>query len=238
MKKAVIESGANPNAESRSSSASGLFQFTSQTWLRTLKNHGAEYGLADCAAQIHIGRDGTALVSDPFARQQILELRKDPEISAEMAGELDKDNAVALQRSTGESAGPTELYLAHFLGASGASTFLNTLRVNPNVNAADILPKAASSNQSVFYTADGQPRTLGEVYNNFAQRFDQSPEDVVASVQAAYRAGSTPSAPVHMASNHSSVLARLAVEQMQMNSLAATIAEDESAEEAVLSLMV
>jgi hypothetical protein len=41
-----------------------------------------------------------------------------------------------------------------------------------------------------------------------------------------------------MASNRSSVLAKLAVEQMQMNSLAATIAEDESAEEAVLSLMV
>lgn len=239
MKKAVIESGANPNAQASTSSAAGLYQFTSQTWLRTVKSHGAEYGLGDCADQIEVGRDGVAYVSDPVARQEILSLRKDPEISAEMAGELDKDNSLALQRATGESAGPAELYLAHFLGASGASRFLNTLRANPNMSAADILPKAANSNPSVFYAADGQPRTLGEIYDHFAQRFDQTPEEVIAGVQAAHKTGASASSALaaHMGANRAAFLANLALSEMQLDSMALAITEDDSAEDNTFSLM-
>ena len=43
---ARIESGFDPNARARTSSATGLFQFIDQTWLGTVKRHGAEHGLA------------------------------------------------------------------------------------------------------------------------------------------------------------------------------------------------
>ena len=44
------ESGYNPNAKASTSSAAGLFQFVDQTWLSTLKQHGAKYGYARYAA--------------------------------------------------------------------------------------------------------------------------------------------------------------------------------------------
>ena len=40
------ESGYNPSAKAKTSSATGLFQFVDQTWLATLKRHGAKYGYA------------------------------------------------------------------------------------------------------------------------------------------------------------------------------------------------
>ena len=41
MGAATRESGYNPNAKAKTSSATGLFQFLDQTWLATLKQHGA-----------------------------------------------------------------------------------------------------------------------------------------------------------------------------------------------------
>jgi hypothetical protein len=40
----------DPRARARTSSATGLYQFTGQTWLTTLARHGAEHGL-DWAGQ-------------------------------------------------------------------------------------------------------------------------------------------------------------------------------------------
>ena len=45
LAQARIESGLDPQAEARTSSASGLFQFIDQTWLSTLDRHGAALGL-------------------------------------------------------------------------------------------------------------------------------------------------------------------------------------------------
>jgi hypothetical protein len=178
-----MESGLNPNAKSGTSSAAGLFQFTEQTWLQTVKTHGAEYGLGNYAAQIQTGTNGTLYVGDSASREAILDLRKDPQVSAEMACELNNSNAQSLQKSVGGVIGPTELYLAHFLGASGAGSLLKAMRANPNVAAADLVPGAAKSNSSIFYGADGQARSVGQVYQYFAQKLDQ-PVGVGASATA------------------------------------------------------
>ena len=45
MKTARRESSLDPRARAASSSAAGLFQFVDQTWLSTLKQHGAKHGL-------------------------------------------------------------------------------------------------------------------------------------------------------------------------------------------------
>ncbi len=176
MNKAGQESGLDPNAKASSSSATGLFQFTSQTWLQMVKAHGAQFGLGQYADQIEIN-NGVANVSDPTTKKAILALRKDPTVSAEMAGALDQDNLSSLKKSVGGKVGATELYLAHFLGAGGASDFLKTMKSSPNASAAEILPDAADANPSVFYSADGEPRSLSQIYQHFAQKFDKTPSD-------------------------------------------------------------
>jgi hypothetical protein len=172
LQKASQESGFDPSAKASTSSATGLFQFTSQTWLQMVKTYGAQYGLGSYSSQITSDASGHLSVSSPSTKQAILALRNDPQISAEMAGELDKQNAASLQQNIGGKIGGTELYLAHFLGAGGASNFLEEMRSNPNATAANILPEAAAANPSVFYDKSGDPRTLGQIYQHFAQKFD------------------------------------------------------------------
>jgi hypothetical protein len=58
MGAAKRESGYNPNAKAKTSSATGLFQFLDQTWLATLKQHGAKYGYARYADLIQRGPSG------------------------------------------------------------------------------------------------------------------------------------------------------------------------------------
>ena len=190
MKKASQESSFDPSARASSSSATGLFQFTSQTWLSMVKQYGAQYGLGDQAAQISADSTGHLRVADPVARQAILAMRKDPTISAEMAGELDKANSASLKQSVGGKIGGTELYLAHFLGAGGASNFISEMRANPNATAADVLPTAAASNPSVFYNKSGEARTLKQIYQHFAQKFDSN-----STTQIANASPITPAAP-------------------------------------------
>jgi hypothetical protein len=185
MNNATQESGLNPTAKAKTSTATGLFQFVEQTWLRMVKTYGDKYGLGDAAERITIGADGVARVKDTQAKQAILALRKDPQASASMAAELTNENKEALECKTGVKAGSTELYLAHFLGASGAAEFINAMHANPNAKAATVLPEAASANSSVFYGKGGQPRTLAQVYDRFAQKFENAPNACMKTAKAA-----------------------------------------------------
>src|SRR5579871_3562875 len=75
MGAAKRESGFNPNAKAATSSAAGLFQFVDQTWLGTLKKHGAKYGYARYADLIEQGADGRFRVSGAEARTTVMNLR-------------------------------------------------------------------------------------------------------------------------------------------------------------------
>ena len=175
MSKASQESGFKADAKASTSSATGLYQFIDQTWLDMVKNHGAAYGLGGVAAKIAIRDDGSAVVSDPTLRQQILDLRKDPTLSAAMAGELAKENKSYLEDKLGGKVGGTELSLAHFLGANGAATFLRALRSNSSLHAAELLPAAACANRNVFFDKQtGQPLTVAEVYKNFSSKINST----------------------------------------------------------------
>ncbi|MCL2469551.1 MAG: lytic transglycosylase domain-containing protein [Alphaproteobacteria bacterium] len=173
LNKAQQESGLNATAKAKTSSASGLFQFIDQTWLRTLKAHGADHGLSDVADQITIGQDGVARVKDQSAQKAILNLRYDPEVASLMAAELAQDNKAVLARQTKQKIGATEMYLAHFLGAQGACKFMCAMKDNPKAAAADLLPAAAAAHKNVFFDkATGEAKTVSEVYARFAQKFD------------------------------------------------------------------
>ena len=175
LAQARIESGLDPQAEARTSSASGLFQFIDQTWLSTLDRHGAALGLGHVAQAID-SSGGRARVSDPATREAILDLRFNPEIASLMAGALAGDNRAALTPVLGREPDPAELYLAHFLGADGATRFLGALGQNPDGSAAAVLPRAARPNQAIFYEPGGAPRSLADVMGVIRGRVDRAME--------------------------------------------------------------
>lgn len=185
LAKATRESGLDATAKAKTSSATGLFQFIEQTWLRMVKAHGDKYGLASVAGQIETDADGAARVADPETRQKVLALRNDPCLSACMAAELTRENAATLESRLGRKAGGTDLYLAHFLGAGGAAEFLGALKKNPDAKAASLLPIAAAANPGVFYDKSGAPRSLGAIYARLASEFGGKTAEEGASVLVA-----------------------------------------------------
>lgn len=180
MEKASTESSFNPSAKAKHSSATGLFQFIEQTWLNMVKKHGDKYGLSEYADKIEI-KNGKACVDDCDVKNKILALRKNPEISALMAGEFSAENKEFLDKNTKGDVGATELYIAHFMGAGGAAKFLNSREVNPRAVAAHLFPQAAHANKNVFYDK-GRPRTLDQIYNLFDKKFTGG--DIPPSVTA------------------------------------------------------
>lgn len=171
---ARIESGLDPNAKARTSSATGLFQFIDQTWLSTVHKHGAQHGLGWAADAIKQGSGGKFYVSDADTRRAILDLRRNPDAASAMAAEFAADNQAYLEGKIGRAAEPVDLYLAHFLGAGGAAKFLAAHDANPDAPAAAALPAAARANRSIFYDRSGSPRSYAEIRERFAAKLGGS----------------------------------------------------------------
>ncbi len=172
LNQARVESSLNPDAKARTSSATGLYQFIEQSWLGVVAKHGDTHGLGWASSAITRGNDGRYRVADPDMRAAILDLRRDPDAAAAMAAEFASDNRDHLERRLGHKVESVDLYLAHFLGAAGATKFLRNFDANPEANAADLFPSAARSNRAVFFNRDGSARTLNDVRERFAAKFD------------------------------------------------------------------
>ena len=171
MQKAQAESSFQSDIEASTSSATGLYQFIEGTWLDMVKRHGHKYGLSEEAASMERMESGRYHVTDPDKKSQILDLRKDPKLASLMAAEFAAENQRTLEHKVGGEIGRTDLYLAHFMGAGGASSFLTARMDNPNQLGADLFPQAAKANHNVFYTGDGQKRTLDQIYHFFDRKF-------------------------------------------------------------------
>ena len=169
--KAAQESSLKTDAAATTSSAEGLFQFTQGTWLDMMHRFGRHYGYGDLASKISVAPNGKASVSDAATERELLALRQDPEASALMAAEYARKNAETLEGVLGRDPEAPDLYLAHFLGASGASRLLSAAEHSPETIAADVLPAAANANKSVFYTSDGRARSVTEVASLVRGRF-------------------------------------------------------------------
>jgi len=162
---AIRESSLKTNAQSSTSSAGGLFQFLDQTWLGLVKNHGAKYGLSSMAGAINIAPDGRYHAATDADRQAILALKKDPQISALMAGEYARSAQSTMEASLGRPVCGGELYAAHFLGADSACKLIRASQSAPGANAAQLFPQAAAANRGVFFHADGSAKSVREVYD-------------------------------------------------------------------------
>lgn len=176
---ARLESGFDPDARARTSSATGLFQFIDSTWLQTLAKHGARHGLS------------------PASRAEALAMRRDPYAASLMAANHMADNAAVLADRTGRTPGPVELYLAHFLGAGGAVAFLDRLAEAPDAPAAPLLPAAARANRSIFFS-DGRPRSLAEVHDLFARKLSGGAAPAPSLPRVRYADSSGPDGPEAM----------------------------------------
>ena len=135
---ALIESGGDKNAKAKTSSASGMFQFTEGTWKDMVKAMGKEYKSED---------------------------RFDPAKATEVAAFFSQKQKAQLEKSTGREVGQTDLYMAHFLGAGGASKFLKAKDQNANQSAAALDPAAAKANKNIYYDKEGKERSVQEVYD-------------------------------------------------------------------------
>ena len=158
------ESSLDSDAKSKSSSASGLFQFIDQTWLGLVKRYGERHGLGAYAGAIETNSKGRLTVASPEAKAAILALRHNPALSALMAGEAACQTKQSLETQLGRDVCAGELYAAHFLGEGGACQLIKLNESGPNARADLAFPGAAKANRSVFYRADGSPKSIGEVY--------------------------------------------------------------------------
>lgn len=130
------ESNGDPNAKSKTSSASGLLQFTNQTWRDVVNKHGKELGIT-------------------YAD------KNDPEAQIKAGKKLAEDNTDYLLSKLGRQPTDGEVYIAHFLGAPKAGRLI--ARKGSTQDAASIFPKEAKVNKAIFYS-NGKPRTVAEVY--------------------------------------------------------------------------
>ncbi len=172
MAQAKEESGFRVDAKASGSSATGLFRFINSTWLSLVQRFGEKYGVGDLARQIATDSTGQANVADPAVRERILGLRKDASLSAALAAEYARANKGEIERALGHPAGNAGLYLAHFLGAAGATALLKAVTQNGDALGAALLPSTAAANRAVFFDAAGRARSVAEIYRSFAQRID------------------------------------------------------------------
>lgn len=168
---AARESSFRPGAKARDSSAAGLFQFIECTWLKTVKEEGARFGLGAYADQIVQTRSGQYVATSARARSEILKLRYDPEISAGMAGAFTQGNAEILGERLGREPSAGELYIAHFMGADRGAQLIDMAQRAPGQRADNYFPKAARANRSIFYAA-GRARSMAEVYGALVKKHD------------------------------------------------------------------
>lgn len=207
---AKLESGLNANARAGTSSASGLYQFIEQSWLAVVKKHGAEHGLAWAADSIGRSSSGRLSVGDAGTRQAILALRNDPATASLMAAEHASDNKGILEAATGRTATGTDLYMAHFLGAGGATKFLTAMAANPGATGAALFPQAAAANRNVFYGGDGAPRSLSAIYQRFGDKLGAGAASAGSGFQYAAQALDTGDGSTVVTGNGESASAALA----------------------------
>jgi hypothetical protein len=212
---AQVESNLNPNAKGATSSARGLFQFIEQTWLATLKEEGPALGYRAYADAIGRLPSGEYAVLDPRHHDAVMNLRADPTANAVMAGAYTRSNAAKLAAAIGRRPTEGELYLAHFLGPSGAIRLIGLAASAPRAPAAAEFPAAARANPAVFFDRAGRMRGAADVYRTLVGRYDlarsgrtsptvaRAPTVPAAAIVAPLRA---PAKPMVLDADHEQVL--------------------------------
>ena len=196
LQTAIRESSLNSTAKARTSTATGLFQFLEQTWFEVMKSDGARLGYGRYADAIKTQPDGTLDIADKKLRAEVLKLREDPEVAANLAAAFTRNNGAYLKESFGRMPSPGELYIAHFLGARGAEKMFRAGLADADQIAADLFPAQAKANTAIFYD-HGRARTVRDVYRVLVAEHTSQSGQVTTAVSAA-AAGETAPVPLSM----------------------------------------
>lgn len=161
-----LESRGDPNAHNPASTALGIDQFTGSTWNNLVEKHRPSW-------------------AEGMTPAEILDARRDPVKSGEMADHLDHENADAL-RHAGVAVDNFSLYAAHHFGpdraiafakADGATPMAEILtpeQLHANTYLANLTKDEALANWSrrtkTPYTAAAPPRLEGETDKVYAKR--------------------------------------------------------------------
>lgn len=130
---AQLESSGNPMAQAKTSSAGGLYGFTTGTMASVLKRMDPEtYG--------------------KMSTDQLAKFKFDPDVSTAAAKfHMQNDVVPALQKA-GVDITPGSVYAGWFLGPQGAATAYNA---DPSARVAELFPKAVQPNAGIKF--DGKP---------------------------------------------------------------------------------
>ena len=154
-----VESGGDPFAKAKGSSATGLAQFTDGTWMQTVGKYRPD-------------------LLEGRSKKEVLALRTDPNLSFEMAGNLAKENADYLERN-GLPVNEGTLHLAHFLGAGDAA---KVLRANPDTPIGDLVQeRSITANPTIL----GGDRTAADVSKWASNLIGKAPAFDLANLPAA-----------------------------------------------------
>lgn len=167
MRLARRESSFDHLAKAPTSSATGLFQFTENTWLCLLRVYGARHGVAGTNAIVRTSK-GRCLVSNHQARAYLLALRTNAGLNAIVAAHNTQDNEIELAHLLRRAPTYSERYVFHFLGRAEGG---NLLTASPMAYGAEVAPRAAAANRTVFYSKDGRPRRVYEILSNIRKSF-------------------------------------------------------------------
>jgi ribosomal protein S9 len=122
---ADMESSFQPGIGAKTSSATGLYQFTQGTWGAMVTKYGNQYNVG--FSQIN-----------------------EAQSNALMGGQFINDNAALLKKQGINNPTPGQLYIMHFAGSSGGPKLIAAAQNTPNDSAASLFPAAAAANPSIF----------------------------------------------------------------------------------------
>jgi hypothetical protein len=168
------ESSFIPDNRAATSSAAGLFQFISSTWLEVIRSFGAKHGYGAEAAAIE-SIDGQLTVPDARMREHIFGLRRNAYVSTLMAGELKVRDTATIEEKLGRKISRSEFYLSHFLGVDRARKFMSLVDAKPKGSASRLFPAAARANRALFFKKAGRKMrqlTVAEVYEKIDAMID------------------------------------------------------------------
>ncbi|HEX4193215.1 MAG TPA: hypothetical protein VHY80_08955, partial [Stellaceae bacterium] len=100
-----------------------------------------------------------------------------------------------MEQALGRPLSRGDLYMAHFLGAGGATQFLKALDSKGDTQAAKLLPDAAAANPSIFYDDSGRAKSVREIYQSVASKIEKDADAFAGGTPMMAAASTSSTAP-------------------------------------------
>ncbi len=143
----VAESGGDPTAKAKTSSATGLAQFTKGTWLEQVSKQKLDYTLSD---------------------------RNNPEKVKVVLKGFTEQNMERARRELGREPTHTDMYMYHFVPANAATLIKADPNTPATRYVSEAVVKA---NKPIFLNKEGRkyttPKTVGEVVSIFRKKMKE-----------------------------------------------------------------